>query len=321
MMHLHEEDVHALLQPGELVEVLRQAFVSDIQAPQRTHHHIPGSDATTMLLMPAWTANAFGVKVLTVDPARTQKGFPSIDGLYLLMDGVSGAPLAVIGARALTASRTAAVSALAASYLARPDVSTLLMVGTGNLAPLVIEAHCSVRNYERVMIWGRDQRKAEAVRDQLKVQVEVIIATELNSAIASADVISCATSSMRPLVHKADVRPGTHVDLIGSYTPKMREADNELFLDARVFVDTKDAIAESGDLIGPCFTGSLDPTAIRDLPELIRAPNLGRRHAKEITIFKATGTATADLAVARYLVAHYAASREKSGSTTGDISK
>jgi len=309
MMYLNEADVHALLKPAKLVDVLREALIGDIQSPQRTHHHIPGSDAATMLLMPAWNARSFGVKILTLDPERTQKGFPSIDGLYLLMDGASGAPLAIIEARALTATRTAAVSALAATYLARPEASTLLLVGTGNLVPFIIEAHCSVRDYQRVIIWGRDQQKAEAVGYQIKTQAEVVITTDLNTAIASADVISCATSSTQPLVHKKDVRPGTHVDLIGSYTPKMREADDALFLGARVIVDAKGAIVESGDLLDPCFTGSLDATTIHDLPEIIRDPTLGRKDEKEITIFKATGTSTADLAVADYLVARCSASQ------------
>jgi alanine dehydrogenase len=309
MMYLDETTVHSLLKPAELVDILRVAFVSDIQSPQRTHHHIPGSDQATMLLMPAWRASSFGVKVLTIDPARTQNGFPSIDGLYLLMDGASGAPLAVIGARALTAARTAAVSALAASYLARPDASTFLMIGTGNLAPFVIEAHCSVRSYRRILIWGRNRQKAEAVRDQITTQAEVVIATDLSSAIAGADVISCATSSTQPLIQKRVVKPGTHLDLIGSFTATMREADSALFHCARVIVDTRGAIAESGDLIDPCRAGILDATTIRDLPELIRDPTLGRRDAQETTIFKAAGSAAADLAVAEYLVARQAASQ------------
>jgi alanine dehydrogenase len=308
MVYLNEDDVHAQLNPAELVDVLRQAFVSDIQSPERTHHHIPGSDAAMMLLMPAWTPTAFGVKILTLDPARTERGFPSIDGLYLLMDGASGAPLAVIAARALTIARTAAVSALAASYLARADASTLLMVGTGNLAQPVIEAHCSVRKYKRVILWGRDKTKAEELRNRIDVQAGVELAVDLNRAIAVADVVSCATSSTEALVRKNDVRPGTHIDLIGSYTPKMRETDSELFRDARVIVDTKGAVAECGDLLEPCSTGSLDPTTIRDLAELIRDPKLGRRDASEITIFKAAGTATADLAVAEYLVTRHAQS-------------
>jgi alanine dehydrogenase len=309
MIYLNEAAVRALLTPAELVNVLREALISDIVSPQRTHHRIPGSDTATMLLMPAWREGSFGVKVLTVDPARTERGLPSIEGLYLLMDGDNGAPLAVIGARALTAARTAAVSALAASYLARTDACTLLMVGTGNLAVPVIEAHLSVHNYQRVLIWGRDRRKAGAVRDQIKTQVEVQLATDLDSAVASADVISCATSSTQPLVRKQHVRPGTHVDLIGSYTPRMREVDDALFRDARVIVDTKGAILESGDLIDPCLAGLLDAPTVRDLSELIYDPALGRKNEEEITIFKAVGTAAADLAVADHLLARHAISQ------------
>jgi ornithine cyclodeaminase len=306
MIHLSDAVVPTLQKPAQLVRVLRDAFVGENQTPLRTHHRIPGSDAARMLLMPAWNARAFGVKVLTLDPARSQHGLPSIEGLYLLMDGASGAPLAVIGARALTTIRTAAVSALGASYLAREDAATLLMIGTGNLAPSVIEAHCSVRDYRRILIWGRDPQKAAATRDQFTTQAEVVIATDLSSAVATADVISCATSSALPLIHGRDVKPGTHVDLIGSYTPRMREADNVVFQGARVIVDTRAAIVECGDLIDPCSAGVLDAAKIHDLAELIRDPALGRGNSREITIFKAAGTALADLAVAEYLVARQA---------------
>lgn len=304
MIYLDESAVFSRRNHAELIRTLSEAFVTNIQSPQRTHHQIPGSDAARMLLMPSWRAgSSIGVKVLTLDPERTSRGFPSIDGLYILLDGPSGAPQAIIAARALTAIRTAAVSALAASYLAREDAATFLMVGTGNLASHIIEAHCAVRPYSRVLLWGRDWKKAEEVRDRIKLDTEVRIVSDLPRALAQADVISCATSSTSPLVHKGDVKPGAHVDLIGSYTPKMREADNALFQGARVFVDTRSALVECGDLLGPCSEGHLDATTIVSLPNLIRTPSLGRADREEITIFKAAGTATADLAAAEYLLA------------------
>jgi ornithine cyclodeaminase len=309
MLYLDDDTVRALLTPAELVDALREALGGNIESPPRTHHRIPGSDAATMLLMPAWRAGSIGVKVLTLDPARAEQGFPSIDGLYFLMDSVSGAPLAILGARALTNARTAATSALAASYLARHDASTLLMIGTGNLAIPVLEAHLSVRSYQHIVIWGRDRMKAEALRQQLATKADVRVAKDLESAVASADVISCATSSLEPLVLGKHVRPGTHIDLIGSYKREMREADDALFRGSRVVVDTKAALIESGDLIGPCSTGLLNASAVRDLGELIREPNSGRRNREEITIFKAVGMAAADLATAEYLLASYKNSR------------
>jgi alanine dehydrogenase len=315
MVYLDEAAVHNLLKPAELIATLREAFISNIDSPQRTHHHIPGSEAACMLLMPAWRAGgSIGVKVLTLDPARTQLGVPSIDGLYMLMNGSTGVTEAIIAARALTAARTAAASALAASYLAREDASTLLMIGAGNLAAYIIEAHCAVRDYKKILIWGRNTKKAETVRSLITKAAETIIVNDLAESIAHADVISCATSSTIPLIHKRYVRPGTHVDLIGSYTPQMRETDNALFQGARVFVDTKSAIAESGDLLEPWSAGVLDAATIRDLAELIRTPPIGRSNSEEITIFKAAGTATADLAAAEYLLACYA--KTQRGSTS-----
>ena len=309
MIYLDEAAVYTLLKPADLIRSLRDAFVSNIQSPQRTHHQIPGSDAARMLLMPSWQlGGGIGVKVLTLDPERSKLGVPSIEGLYVLMDGVTGIPQAVIAARALTAARTAAVSALAASYLVRPNASTLLMVGTGNLAPHIIKAHCAVRPYNQILIWGRDTEKAKALRDGLLTNIEVIVATSLEEAIAQADVISCATTSTTPLVNRRAVRDGTHIDLIGSYTPQMREADSNLFQGARVFVDTRDAVFESGDLIAPCSEGFLAEASIRTLADLIGDPALGRSDNDELTIFKAAGTAIADFAAAQYLLAQYKSS-------------
>jgi alanine dehydrogenase len=315
MVYIDQATVHNLLKAAELVAVLREAFISKIESPQRTHHHIPGSEAARMLLMPAWRdGGSIGVKVLTLDPARTKLGVPSIDGLYILMNGSTGETEAIIDAHALTAARTAAVSALAASYLAREDASTLLMVGTGNLAAPIINAHCAVRDYKKILIWGRDPQKAEAVRSLITTNADVLIVSDLAQSAAHADVISCATSSTASLIHKRDVKAGTHVDLIGSYTPQMRETDSALFYDARVFVDTKDAIVESGDLLEPCAAGLLDVATIRDLAELIRTPPIGRSNSEEITIFKSAGMATSDLAAAEYFLASYAKSQQSSTS-------
>lgn len=309
MIYLDEASVHKLLKPADLICWLRDAFVSYIDSPQRTHHQIPGSEAARMLLMPSWRpGGAVGVKVLTLDPERAKLGVPSIEGLYILMDGVTGIPQLVIAARALTAVRTAAVSALAASYLARSNASTLLMVGTGNLAPYIIQAHCAVNPYKLILIWGRNDEKAKAVRQELNIDSEIITVASLPDAVAQADLICCATSSTAPLIERRAVRPGTHIDLIGSYTPQMREADSDLFQGAHVFVDTRDAIAESGDLIAPCSDGFLEEASIRTLAELIKSPALGRADEDEITIFKAAGTAIADFAAAEYLLAQHKAS-------------
>jgi ornithine cyclodeaminase len=222
-----------------------------------------------------------------------------------LLDGASGAVSALLDARVLTAARTAAVSALAASQLARKDASTLLMIGTGNLAPYLVQMHRSVRSYTRILVWGRNLAKAQALAGRLQISngdATCEAVNDLASAIAGSNTVCCATASDKPLVHGSDLAPGTHLDLIGSFTPAMREADDDVFRHARVVVDTYDGMRESGDLLDPVASGVLDPIQVRDLATLIGDPTVARRDAEEITVFKAVGTAIADLAVAQFLL-------------------
>ena len=142
----------------QLVEALRRAFRDELTVPLRHHHTIAraGEPDATLLLMPAWGDGFLGVKIVSVFPANAARGLASIFGTYLLMEGESGRPLAVIDGQALTLWRTAAASALAASYLARAEASLLVMVGAGALAPYLIRAHASVRPVSTVLIWNRN---------------------------------------------------------------------------------------------------------------------------------------------------------------------
>src|SRR5262249_32959523 len=172
-------------------------------------------------------------------PDNAAASKPSLYGSYLLMSGATGEPLALMDARALTAWRTAAASALAATYLAREDASHLVMIGAGALAPHVIRAYLAVRPIKRRTLWNRPHSRAVALAFGLAVTgIEATIADDLADAVAEADIVSCATLSSEPLIRGQWLRPGTHVDLIGGFTPKMREADNDTVKRARVYVDT-----------------------------------------------------------------------------------
>jgi alanine dehydrogenase len=305
---LGADDIAAALTYPALVDALRDAFRHDITVPVRHHHTVPrpGRDAT-LLLMPAWTAGGppadrfLGCKIVTVFPdnAATQK--PSLHGSYLLMSGSTGEPLALIDAPALTAWRTAAVSALAATYLARPDASHLVMIGAGALAPHLIRAHAAVRPIKRVTLWNRTHGRAVALAFGLAVTgIEAMIADDLESAVAEADIVSCATLSTAPLIRGEWLRPGTHVDLVGGFTPKMREADNEAVKRARVYVDTRaGALTEAGDIVVPLRRHVIGRKDIRgDLFDLCRDKAKGRTADKQITLFKSVGSAISDLAAA-----------------------
>ena len=310
MLTFSADDVDRALTFPDLVETLRVAFRDGAVQPVRHHHGVerPDGAASTLLLMPAWTDfNAagtskdghIGVKIVTVSPDNNAIGKPAVMGLYLLLDGRTGEPEALIDGQRLTQWRTAAASALAASYLAREDASRLLVIGAGALSPFLAQAHAAVRPLTKIRIWNRTPANAEKVVADLAAKgFPAELASDLDAEIEQADIVSSATISATPLVKGALLKPGAHVDLVGGFTPDMREADDEAIRRARVYVDTRaGATKEAGDIVRPLASGVLKPEAIvADLAELGRGRKRGRESATEITLFKSVGAALEDLA-------------------------
>jgi alanine dehydrogenase len=305
MRTVSDAEIARVLTYPALVDALRDAFRGDITVPLRHHHRLsqPGADAT-LLLMPAWTDSGerfLGCKIVTVFPDNIAAGKPSVYGSYMLLSGETGEPLAIVEGRALTAWRTAAASALAASYLARDDAEHLVMIGAGALAPQLVRAHAAVRPIRRVTLWNRTRERAEGLAAQLADDATAVAIThDLERAIWTADIISCATLSAEPLVRGAWLKAGAHVDLVGGYTPEMREADDEAVRRARVYVDTRiGALKEAGDVVDPIRRGVISEADIHgDLFDLCRGAAPGRRSDDELTLFKSVGTALEDLAAA-----------------------
>lgn len=314
MLSISARDIdQALTFPG-LVETLREGFRAGAVQPVRHHHGVerPSGADTTLLLMPAWTdfskgvsGNGYiGVKIVTVSPDNNAIGKPAVMGLYLLLDGTTGEPKALIDGQRLTQWRTAAASALAADYLARKDASKLLVVGAGALSPFLARAHSAVRPIREIRIWNRTPANAQKVVDELAGSgLDVSVAADLDEAIGWADVVSCATISNTPVVKGALLKPGTHVDLVGAFTPTMRESDDEAIARSRVYVDTRaGATKEAGDIVQALASGVLTPEAIvADLHELARGEKSGRGGDQEITLFKSVGAALEDLAAAIFV--------------------
>ena len=298
-------EVEAALDFTSLVERLRQTFRRETIVPaQHRHRLIDGQgDEAALMLMPAWqTGLSAGVKLMTVFPGNAAQGLPAVMGAYLLLDGKTGAPRALIDGPMLTVKRTAAASALASRYLSRPDCERLLMIGTGSLAPYLITAHATVRPICNVLIWGRNPEKAERLAKRLnRRDFRVDFTTDLEAAAQGADIISCATLSPDPLLEGRWLRPGQHVDLVGGFHPDMRESDDEVVRRARIFVDTREgALRDAGDLLLPIREGVLDPEDIAgDLFDMTRGERAGRRYYDQITLFKSVGTAIEDLAAAQ----------------------
>ena len=300
--------VAAALDYGSLIDALDIAFGAATEAPRRTSHVIDraNGETGTLLLMPAWQADGeVGIKLVTVYPANARRGLGAVQASYVVLDGDTGVPKAFLDGDELTLRRTGAASALAARNLAREDAETLLMIGAGNLAPHLIRAHCAVRNYRRVLVWARRPDAAEALVETLTdVADSVEPITDLAGAVSKADVISAATLSAEPLIRGEWLRDGQHVDLVGGFTPDMREADAEVMRRARVFVDTRDgALAEAGDLLRAIDEGAMRRTdVVAELAELVRGDVPGRQAAGEITVFKSVGTALEDLCAAQLVV-------------------
>jgi ornithine cyclodeaminase len=301
-------EIHAGLDYGRLVGALREAFrAADVTQPLRQSYDIGSGGAPAHLLsMPAWRAgDVIGVKLVTVFPGNSAKGLGAVSAVYVLFDGATGVPRAIFDGEALTNRRTAAASALASAYLSRADASTLLIVGTGNLAPYLAEAHCAARPISRVLVWGRKPERAAALCERMRgngLTAEAV--SDLAAATAQADIISCATTSTEPLIRGRDLRPGAHVDLVGAFTPHMRETDDEAVRRASVFVDTyAGAFAEAGDLLQAAASGAWSTNrTCGDLHELAAGLKPGRRSDAEITLFKSVGAAIEDLTAAKLLL-------------------
>jgi alanine dehydrogenase len=304
-------ELERLLDYPSLVDALAAGFAADWTVPVRHHYSIPmpNEPEQTLLLMPAWEAGqAIGMKLATITPGNGPRGLPAVNAVYLLVDGPTGQPRALIEGATLTVRRTAAASALAARYLARKDALRMLMVGAGALSRPLIEAHCSQRSIKRVQLWAHDSKKRdEKVKELVALGLPVEPADDLERSAREADLISCATLSKEPLIRGTWLKSGAHLDLVGAFTPEMRESDDAAIGRASLFCDTRaGALKEGGDLVIPLKVGLITEAAIKgDLHDLARGRHTGRVAEDEVTLFKSVGTAIEDFAAARLAMARW----------------
>ena len=286
---------------GRLAEHLYQSHLSPKAHIRRVVYSPPGGGQVFMGL-PAWQpGDSLGVKLVTVFPENPgARGVPSVQAVYVLFDGTSGTPLAIMDGTELTYRKTSADSALGSRLLSRPDSRTLLMVGAGGLAPHLIAAHREVRpSVERVLIWNRTRSKAVGLAAALGAEV----ADDLPKAISEADIISTATMAPEPLIAGALLSPGTHLDLVGAFLPHCREVDDQVIRRAAIFVDSRDAaVHECGDLVIPLEAGLITEDDIQaDLFQLCRGEHPGRRDDTQITMFENGGGGHLDLMTATFI--------------------
>ena len=303
--------VHEALPYASLVPALIDAHQRDVDLSESLLQAQPsaGGGEDIFLSLPAWQrGHALGAKLVTVFPHNefNGSGLPSVQAVFVLFDGGNGKPVAVVDGTALTLRKTAADSAAGSHFLARGDCESLLVVGAGALAPHLAMAHLAARPaIRRVAVWNRTaSRAADMVRDLDLPGIEITAVRDLEPAARAADLITCATMATEPLILGKWLKPGTHLDLVGSFRTDMRECDGEAIGRSTVFVDSPwSALEDSGELLTAFAEGMLSREDIQaDLFDLSRGKHPGRRSGEEITAYKNGGGGHLDLMVAGILL-------------------
>jgi alanine dehydrogenase len=297
------------LDPLSLIDDLRQGHREGVDAMERVLLSQPAGAgaANHLLIWPAWKfGRAAGAKLVSVFPRNERRGrSPTIHSVYVLFDGEDGRPRCLITGESFTRYKTAADSALGASFLARNDARVLTVIGAGAQAPAQIRLLCAARpSIARVRIWNRTPAKACALVDGLALpSADAKPAEDIEAAVRSADIVCCLTSASAPVLRGSWLKPGTHVDLVGSFTPQMREADDETIRRGRLFVDSRSfTITQCGDIAIPIAEGVIrESDIVGDLFDLCCGRAAGRLTATEITVFKSGGGGHLDLMMARAL--------------------
>ncbi|QSX36350.1 bifunctional Delta(1)-pyrroline-2-carboxylate/Delta(1)-piperideine-2-carboxylate reductase [Shewanella sedimentimangrovi] len=299
-------EVHQRLNFPLLIANLKLAFANSADLPRRQVYPLEPGKADAFAVLPAWDDQGIAVKAFTYMPDNPKKD-PALASLYsqiLLFDRHTGQPQALIDGTSVTYWRTAAVSALAADFLARQDAKRLLLLGTGNLAPFMALAHASVRPLTEIRIWGRrPEAVAEVIRNVARERPDLHLSPvgDLAEEVPQADIISCATGAHGPLFNGEWVSPGSHCDLVGNHHRDGRECDSQLVLNSSVYVDSRtNVLHEAGELLIPMAEGLINEShVLGELADLCRGTSIGRKNPQERTLFKSVGSALADLAAAR----------------------
>jgi ornithine cyclodeaminase len=304
-------DVRRALPMTEAIEGMKAAYAQlsagRIQAPLRANLSISTDDVT--LIMPYFAPDdggSLGLKLVSVFNSNTPRGLPLIHSVVLAVDPSTGAPLALIDGGSLTAIRTGAASGAATDVLARPEAATAAIFGAGVQARRQLEAVCAVRPIERVLVYSRSGAEALAAEmaGQGSIPNRIMIVDSPAAAVRDADVICAATTSRTPVFDGRDLKPGAHVNGVGSFTPEMQEIDAETVRRARVVVDSVEAaLAEAGDLIIPLNAGEIDLDHIStELGQVIKGEKPGRTSTEQITFFKSVGVAAQDAMAAQFIL-------------------
>jgi ornithine cyclodeaminase/alanine dehydrogenase-like protein (mu-crystallin family) len=306
MLVLNQEEVERLLDMEGCIAAMEGALAAlargEVHVPLRFVMR-PGDEPSLLGLMPAHRAGGtplYSLKTVAVFPDNPKRGLDAHQGTVTLFDGETGEVRVLMNASAITAIRTAAVSAVATRLLARKDARVLGILGAGVQARSHLEALPLVRNFDTVRIFSRTLEHAQALAAQ--VGAEAVDTAE--EAVRDADVVVTATSSAEPVLAREWLKPGAHVNAIGGRPPQMTELDTATIADSAFYVDRREsAEAEAGDYRAAVESGAIGPAHIRaELGELVIGVKPGRSSEEEITVFRSLGLAVEDLAAAEYVL-------------------
>jgi ornithine cyclodeaminase/alanine dehydrogenase-like protein (mu-crystallin family) len=301
---LTHDEVVRLLPMHECIETMAGALSAlargEVHNPLRVVVRPPG-EPTLMGLMPAHRTGAdavYALKTICIVPANPARGLDAHQGFVALFDGDDGQVRAILNASAITAIRTAAVSAVATRLLARPESRELAILGVGVQGHSHLEAMCAVLDLDRVRVWSPTPGRARALSD-------VEEAGSAEEAVRGADVVCTVTSAREPVLRREWLKPGAHVNAVGSSIPSTRELDTQTVVDASFYVDRREStVNEAGDYLFPLGEGAIGPEHIRgEIGEVLVGAVEGRRSADELTVFKSLGLAVEDLAAAEHVLA------------------
>jgi ornithine cyclodeaminase/alanine dehydrogenase-like protein (mu-crystallin family) len=317
MLILTEEDLRKVLPMSEVIRTIEEGFLAvsrgEVTTLQRLRVEAPWAGGV-MLEMPGslpppgaprpgeLATGALGTKLVTVFPNNSRLGLATVQAFYILLSGASGAPIALMEGRFITAIRTAATSAVATKFMAGPGPKQLAIIGAGVEGGFHIDAMREICQVTRVLIASRSQDRAQALasetRNSLGLEVKIATATE---AASSCNLICTCTTSPTPLFDGRTIQPGTHINAIGAFAPDTRELDTETIRRARVVIDAESAAGrEAGEVLTPLAEGAISPSHIKgELADVVSGKIPGRTSPDETTVFKSCGLAIEDLVTAR----------------------
>jgi len=304
-------DLHRILTYPACIDVVRKAMVEtsrrNVSLPLRHGMHLPGGRGMFgMMYGYLGQPESFGIKLVSLFPGNVAAGLSSHLGLVILYEGKHGKPVAIMDGSVVTAIRTAAASAVATDALARRDASTLAILGTGEQAESHLHAIPVVRPISRIRVWGRNPDHVNRFIDThgKNTQAAMVPADSVSAAIADADIVCAVTSSPTPILFGKDVRPGTHVNLVGSSFPDRAEADTDLVVRSRYFIDYREStLAQAGEFLKAKAEGAVtDGHIVGEIGQVLAGNVTGRQTPEEITVYKSLGIAAQDLAAASYVL-------------------